>query len=90
MLSRKIALMELLEEIKRSSSKWIKTRHQAMKNFYWQDGYGAFSVNPSEVDRVIKYIENQKEHHAKKTFKEEFRLILKKYQVEFDERYVWD
>jgi hypothetical protein len=61
-----------------------------LKNFYWQDGYGAFSVNPAEVDVVIKYIANQKEHHRKVTFQNEYRKFLKKYNVEFDERYVWD
>ena len=90
MLSKKIALMKLLEEVKSHSSKWIKTKGEEFGNFYWQDGYGAFSVNPSEVDRVINYIANQKEHHSKKIFQDEFRAFLKKYQVEYDERYVWD
>lgn len=90
MLSKKIALMKLLEEVKSHSSKWIKTKGDDLKNFYWQDGYGAFSVNPSEVDRVIDYIANQHEHHGKKTFQDEYRAILKKYDVEYDERYVWD
>jgi len=90
MLSKKIALMKLLEEIKSHSSKWIKTQGEVFSNFYWQDGYGAFSVNPSEVDTVISYIANQKEHHSTKTFQDEYRAFLKKYQVEYDERYVWD
>lgn len=90
MLSKKIALMKLLEEVKSHSSKWVKTKGDDYKNFYWQDGYGAFSVNPSQVDVVINYISNQEEHHKKKTFQDEYRMILKKYQVEFDERYVWD
>lgn len=90
MLSKKIALMDLMEEIKSSSSKWIKTQDPALKNFYWQDGYGAFSVNPHELDRVIKYIENQKAHHSKRTFITEYREMLDRYQVEYDERYVWD
>jgi len=89
-LSKKIALMKLLEELKSHSSKWIKTKGEAYKNFYWQDGYGAFSVNPAEVDRVVTYITNQHEHHTKKTFKEEYRAFLVEYNVEFDERYVWD
>ena len=59
-------------------------------NFYWQDGYAPFSVNPKGVDRVTAYIKNQKEHHRKKSFQDELRGILKKYQVEYDERYVWD
>ena len=90
MLSKKIALMKLLEEVKSHSSKWIKTKGEEYKNFYWQDGYGAFSVNPSEVDVVINYIANQKEHHGRKTFQDEYRGFMKKYQVEYDERYVWD
>lgn len=88
-LSKKIALMKLVEELKSHSSKWIKTKGENYQNFYWQDGYGAFSVNPSEVDVVIKYIANQKEHHRKKIFQDEYRAFLKKYAVEFDERYVW-
>jgi putative transposase len=90
MLSKKIALMKLVEEVKSHSSKWIKTKGEGYKNFYWQDGYGAFSVNPSEIDVVVRYIVNQKEHHSKKTFQEEYRTFLVKYQVEYDERYVWD
>ncbi len=89
-LSKKVALIKLLEELKSHSSKWIKTKGHEFDNFYWQDGYGAFSVNPSEVDVVINYIENQKEHHQTKTFQDEYRQFLKKYQVEFDEKYVWD
>ena len=90
MLSKKIALMKLLEEVKSHSSKWMKTKGDDLKNFYWQDGYGAFSVNPAEVDRVINYIANQHAHHSKKTFQDEYRAILKKYDMEYDERYVWD
>ena len=90
MLSKKIALMKLLEEVKSHSSKWIKTKDESLRNFYWQDGYGAFSVNPAEVDVVINYIATQKEHHGKITFQNEYRAFLKRYQVEFDERYVWD
>ena len=59
-------------------------------HFYWQNGYGAFSVNPSQVETVIAYIANQHQHHSKKNFQDEYRAILKKYQVEFDEKYVWD
>lgn len=82
--------MKLLEEVKSHSSKWIKTKGEAYRNFYWQDGYGAFSVNPGETDMLIAYIANQKEHHSKKTFQEEYRSFLEKYKVEYDERYVWD
>lgn len=90
LLSKKIPQMKLLEELKKQSSKWIKTKGEAYLNFYWQDGYGIFSVNPAEIDVVVRYIKNQKEHHQKKTFQEEFRAALKKYKVDFDERYVWD
>jgi REP element-mobilizing transposase RayT len=90
MLSKKIALMKLLEEVKSHSSKWMKTKDKSLKNFYWQDGYGAFSVRPSEVDVVIAYIANQHEHHSKKTFQEEYRVFLNKYKFVYDERYVWD
>jgi len=90
LLSRKIALMALMEEVKSHSSKWIKTKGESYADFYWQDGYGAFSVNPSEIDIVVNYIKNQKEHHLKKTFQTEFLQFLKKYNVEYDERYLWD
>jgi REP element-mobilizing transposase RayT len=90
MLSKKIALMKLVEQLKSNSSKWIKTKGDDFKNFYWQDGYGAFSVNPSEVEIVINYIANQHEHHSKKTFQDEYKAFLKKYEVSYDERYVWD
>ena len=90
MLSKKIALMKLLEEMKSHSSKWMKTKGIMFKNFYWQNGYGAFSVNPAQVDWVIAYIENQKEHHKKKTFQNEYKAFLTRYQVEYDERYIWD
>ena len=90
LLSKKIALVKLLEDLKTHSSKWIKTQKDGLENFYWQDGYGAFSVNPSEVDTVIQYISNQHAHHAKRTFQEEYRAFLKKYKIEYDEKYVWD
>ncbi|MCP4402822.1 MAG: IS200/IS605 family transposase [bacterium] len=90
MLSKKIALIKLLEEVKSHSSKWIKTKDKALRNFYWQDGYGAFSVNPTEVEVVVKYISGQKDHHARWTFQQEYRAFLNKYHVEYDERYVWD
>lgn len=82
--------MKLVEEVKSHSSKWIMTKGEDYHNFYWQDGYGAFSVNPSQVDTVIAYIINQHEHHSKKSFQDEYRAFLKKYTVEYDERYVWD
>ena len=89
-LSKKITLIAFVEEIKKRSSKWIKTQGTQYHNFYWQGGYGAFSVSPKQVDTVKYYIANQKEHHQKKTFQHEYLAFLKEYNVEYDERYVWD
>ena len=68
----------------------MKTMGDDLSNFYWQDGYGAFSVNPAEIEKVISYIANQKQHHNKLSLQNEYRAMLKRYQVEYDERYVWD
>lgn len=89
-LSRKIAIMKLIEEIKKSSSKWIKTKGSRYSNFYWQDGYAVFSVNPTQVNHLTIYIQNQEEHHKTLSFKDECRRFFKQYGVEYDERYVWD
>ncbi len=89
-LSKKITIIKFIEEVKKTSSKWIKTQGEQYSNFYWQNGYGMFSVNPSELDIAKKYILNQKEHHRKRTFKEEYLAFLKKYDVDYDERYLWD
>lgn len=90
LLSKTITVSKLIEEVKRSSSKWIKTKGQAYEGFYWQNGYGAFSIGQSNVAALKTYIANQKEHHKKVTFQDEFRALLKRYGVEYDERYVWD
>ena len=90
LLSRKIALMTLIEELKSHSSKWVKTRWNGYQNFYWQRGYGGFSVNPTEIDVVKKYILNQKEHHTKLTFQDEYKAFLVKYDIDYNEEYVWD
>ena len=89
-LSRNHALAQVVMEVKRATSKWIKTQGTGFAKFHWQNGYGAFSVGQSGVDEVKAYIANQAKHHRVKTFEEEFRSFLKRYQVEFDERYVWD
>jgi putative transposase len=88
LLSKKITLAKFAGELKAHLSRWMKTIDKGLDNFYWQDGYGAFSVNPTEIDVVKVYIENQ--HHQEITFQDEYRAFLKKYQVEYDERYVWD
>lgn len=90
MLSKKVTIIKLLEELKKSSSKWMKLQGDNFRLFYWQDGYGIFSVNPYEIEIAVEYIENQYEHHRVKTFQEEYRAFLKKYEVDYDERYVWD
>lgn len=90
MLSKKIALMTLVQKVKAHSSKWMKTKDESLTNFFWQDGYGAFSVNPKQVDTVVRYIQNQYEHHRQKTFKKEYRQFLTQYKTDYDERYVWD
>jgi len=89
-LSRTISIAKLLEEIKKTSSAWIKTQDRALEGFYWQAGYGAFSVSRSNVEQVKAYIENQDQHHKRMTFQEEFRLFLQRHGVEYDERYIWD
>jgi REP-associated tyrosine transposase len=89
-LSKNHALCDVIETLKKDSSKWIKTKGRAYRNFHWQSGYEAFSVSQSNVAKVVEYIENQREHHRRRTFQEEFRAFLKRYQVRYDERYVWD
>ena len=89
-LSRKIALMKLIEEIKTHSSKWIKTKGIKYEKFYWQNGYGGFSVNPAQIEVVKNYILTQESHHQHKSFKEEYRLFLRDNNMDYDERYVWD
>jgi putative transposase len=90
MLSREECVAVLIRELKRESSKWIKTRGLEFGSFHWQNGYGAFSVSPSHVEALKKYIANQEEHHRKEPFQDEFRRLLRKYGIEYDERYVWD
>jgi putative transposase len=89
-LHRTVTIAQLLETVKTSSSSRIKEEHAVLRDFHWQNGYGAFSVSQSNVDQVKAYIDNQEEHHRTRTFQEEFRLLLKRHGVEFDERYVWD
>lgn len=90
LLSKKISLTTLLGELKSSSSSWIKSKGCDYENFYWQTGYGAFSISPAELDRVITYVERQHEHHKNMSFQDEYRELLKHHKVEYDERYVWD
>ncbi len=89
-ISRTIAISELVEELKTSSSKWLKEQNPKLRKFSWQHGYGAFSIGRDELDDLRSYIANQEEHHRTKTFQEEYLSLLKKYGVPYDERYLWD
>jgi putative transposase len=89
-LSRTGTISGVTGDLKAFSSKWIKTQGREFEDFTWQAGYGAFAVSESNVDAVRDYIANQREHHARKSFQEEYRALLQRHKVEFDERYVWD
>ena len=89
-LSKKISLSKVIENVKKSSSKWIKTVDPEYRKFYWQNGSGAFSIGASGKIATIKYIRNQKKHHRNKSFQEEFLKFLNKYRIKYDERYIWD
>jgi putative transposase len=89
-LGRTVTVAKAVEDVKKSSSKWIKTQGDAFAGFAWQAGYGAFSVSESNVEAVRQYIANQKEHHSKKSFQDEYRAFLTKHKVTYDERYIWD
>jgi len=89
-LSRTIQAAELVKEIKRGSSLWLKTKSPDLRDFAWQNGYGIFSIGFSQVGTVRIYIAGQEAHHRTLTFQDEFRQFLKRYAVDFDERYVWD
>ena len=85
-----IALKDLLRDLKRDSSKWVKTQEQRLAGFQWQLGYGVFSISPSHVEPLRQYIANQEEHHRQETFQDEFRRLCEKYGLPIDERYAWD
>jgi REP element-mobilizing transposase RayT len=89
-LSRTVAVANLVEELKTSSSKWLKVQSPALAKFAWQRGYASFSVGPSDLQALLKYIDGQEQHHRKVSFEDEYRAFLKKYGVAFDERYMWD
>ncbi len=89
-LAKTRSISSVIENVKKKSSKWIKIKGVEYKGFYWQNGYGVFSIGKSQVNTLKEYIQNQEEHHRKKSFKEEFLEILSRYDVEYDERYLWD
>ncbi len=89
-LGRTVSQAALLEKIKKTSSAWIKAQGRKYAGFWWQGGYGAFSIGLSQLEDLIHYIDRQEEHHKTRTFQEEYRDLLKKYRVQYDERYLWD
>jgi REP element-mobilizing transposase RayT len=89
-LHRTVTIAQVVEDLKTTSSVRIKEEGPVLRDFHWQNGYGAFSVSQSNVEQVKAYIAGQEEHHRKRSFQEEFRLMLERHGVEFDERYVWD
>ena len=90
LLAKTLTLSDLLQVTKKESSKWIKPHGEQFANFHWQDGYAGFSVSESNVEKCIRYIDNQKHHHAKVSFQKELITLLRRHNVEYDERYIWD
>jgi len=89
-LARPLAAAELIKEVKRGSTIWLKNKAQDLHDFAWQNGYGIFSIGFSQIQVVRQYIADQENHHRKISFQDEFRELLRRYEIEFDERYVWD
>ncbi len=89
-LSRTITIADLVEEAKKNPSKWMKEQGSAYRDFFWQTGYGSFSVSQSNVEQVRAYIGTQEEHHRKVSFQDEYRALCRKHDVGIDERYAWD
>jgi REP element-mobilizing transposase RayT len=89
-LSRTTSIADMVEEVKKRSSKWLKTKGARYNDFAWQSGYGVFSVGPSQLEGIKRYVAGQEEHHRRRTFQEEYRGFLREHGVAYDERYVWD
>ena len=89
-LPRTLTQAQLIEGIKKPPSKWIKRLESRYRGFSWQRGYGAFSVSPSQLGALLEYVQRQEEHHRTHTFQEEYRELLRKHGIEFEEQYVWD
>jgi putative transposase len=90
LLTRTKTLSDVVGHVKKSSNEWLRSQGPQFAGFFWQAGFGAFSVSQSQVEEVRTYIRNQSEHHRVKSFQDELRAFLKAYEVEFDERYIWD
>ena len=86
----RVDIADLIGDIKRETSKWMKQQDRSFAKFYWQRGYGAFSIGQSQVPAAKRYINSQKEHHTKQTFQNEFRELCRKYEMDLDERFCWD
>jgi REP element-mobilizing transposase RayT len=89
-LPRTLTVSQLLEEIKKSSSQWVKKRDNGSPQFAWQAGYGAFSLGQSQLPALVRYIDNQREHHRARSFDDKLRDLLQKYGVSYDEKCLWD
>ena len=89
LLSKNVSISHVVEEVKRNSSRWIKSIAPHYEKFEWQGGYAAFSVSRSVVDKTLQYINNQREHHAKRSFRDEYIDFLKLYDIDYDEKYVF-
>ena len=87
--SRQLTISDFMRDLKRESSKWIKTQRSDLTTFAWQDGFSVFSISPSHLEVLKVYVANQMEHHKKETYQDEMRRIFKKYDMDFDEKYVW-
>lgn len=88
-LPKTMTLADFVRAIKADSSKWIKSLHSKYRHFSWQEGYGAFSVSPTLINKTVKYIRNQEEHHRKRSFQEEYKLFLNAYGIQYDERFAF-
>ena len=89
-LGKSVEVSNLIRDMKRDSSKWVKAEQPRLADFHWQAGYGAFSISPAHVDALKQYIADQEQHHRQETFQDEFRRLCKKYGLEIDERYAWN
>jgi REP element-mobilizing transposase RayT len=89
-LGRTISQADWIKELKRASTVWLKDQGREYADFRWQAGYAVFSVSQSNLGQVAEYVDNQEEHHRRQTFQDEVRALLRKHEIDFDERYVWD
>jgi putative transposase len=89
LLSRNYSVSEIIKKAKANSSSWVKAQGDRCRKFSWQSGYGAFSIDPLQIEHVQKYIQAQEQHHRTRTYQEEYLEILRQYQMDYDERYLW-